>query len=98
MTDPAKRGGTGLPVAVVPDDQLEQFRFMIEHAESPIKIDSVSFRGGDKVRVMKGQLAGLEGVVRRGDDGKTRLSIDINLLGCASVEIDKSYVASISNH
>lgn len=97
MTDPAKRGNPSMasPVAIIPDHQMQSFRFMIEHAETPVQIDGVIFHPGERVKVVRGHLAGMEGTVRLTAEGKSRLCISLDILGCASVEIDKSYLELI---
>jgi len=78
------------PIAVVPDVQMERLRFMLERADAPVSIEPAVFRYGDKVRVIRGNLAGLEGQVLKTPDGKSRIFVSLDILGCASVEIDRA--------
>ena len=77
-------------MAAIPDEQIVQFRYMLEHADSPVQLENVSVNVGSKVRVIKGKLKGLEGIVSRCKDGRTNVSIVLDYLGCASVSIEKS--------
>lgn len=95
MVDPARRHSAISPVAVIPDEQMSAFRFMTDNAESPVSVSSYEFHSGDKVRVVKGQLAGLEGMVQRTPEGKTQLYISLDILGYAFVEINKTYLQRI---
>ena len=97
MTDSARRGQAGPPVAVVPDEQMMAFRRMVEHSELPVEIGPAELKFGDPVRVIRGRLSGMEGVVKRNTDGKSRLCISLDILGCAFVEIDKSFLEPITN-
>ena len=74
------------PVAVVPNNQIEHLRLMLKHAESPVTIDSISFLLGDKIRITKGKLQGLEGNVYRCDEGNTFIVIRLECLGCGKNE------------
>src|SRR5690606_176803 len=76
---------------VIPDEQMEKFRFMVDFSESPVNFDSQMLRPGEKVRVIKGTLAGLEGELIT-LDGKSGIAIRINQLGCAIVEMQSSMV------
>lgn len=52
-------GGTYHP-AVVPDRELEKFRFIVEHGEGKVEVSSSPFAPGDRVKVIAGPLKGLE--------------------------------------
>ena len=82
--------------AVIPDCQIMQFRYMLEHADSPVRVDNAEVKTGQRVRVLKGKLKGFEGVVSRCKDGKTSVSIILDYLGYASVSIDQSDLEIIS--
>lgn len=100
MTDPSRRPEprANAPVAVIADKELEMFRRMLGQDELPVEIEDnhISYAAGDKVRVVIGKLAGLEGVVRQVTDGRQRLYISLDLLGSASVDIDRSWLEPIS--
>lgn len=80
--------------AEIPKDQMERFRFMVDYSESPVQFDLDNLQPGEKIRVVKGTLAGLEGELVT-VNGKASLSIRIQQLGCASVEIDASMIEKI---
>jgi len=46
--------------AIVPDRELDEFRFMVEHSEGKVEISSQPFAPGDRVKVIAGPLKGLE--------------------------------------
>ena len=94
MSDPARRVAPKslAPAAIIPENQLETLRFMLENSPSPVAIDSVNIQEGDRVKVVCGGLSGLEGIVRRTVDGKQRLYVSLDILGCANVEIDKHFL------
>lgn len=52
-------GGAYHP-AIVPDRELEEFRFMVEHGEGRVEVSSQPFAPGDRVKVIAGPLQGLE--------------------------------------
>ena len=97
VTDPARRAapGASAPAAFVPDREMETLRFMLEWAESPVSIEETPLRVGDRVRVTSGRLQGLDGTVRRTGSGRSRLYVALDILGCASVEIDRNLLELI---
>ena len=52
--------GEGKP-AVIPDDQMARFRFMLDYSEEAICMNYSPLARGKKVRVIKGPLTGLVG-------------------------------------
>ncbi|MDE5643116.1 MAG: UpxY family transcription antiterminator [Muribaculaceae bacterium] len=89
MTNKAATPQTvGRPVAVIPDVQIEQLRFMLGHSDSPVMFAERPLAHGDKVRVIRGGLRGLEGEVVALPDGKSQLQIRLDILGCATVQIN----------
>ena len=47
--------------AVIPDEQMARFRFMLDYSEESISMNSSPLARGEKVRVIKGPLTGLVG-------------------------------------
>ena len=82
--------------AVIPDEQMARFRFMLDYSEETVCMNSSPLARGEKVRVIKGPLAGLVGELVN-VDGKTKIAVRLNLLGCACVDMPIGYVESI-NH
>lgn len=80
--------------AIIPDSQMDRFRFLIEHSNSPVLFSSDSLIEGQLVRVVKGPLMGLEGVVVM-VQGHSRVGIRIDHLGYAVVEIEKEMILPI---
>jgi transcription antitermination factor NusG len=87
--------GESTPV-VIPDDQMERFRFMLDYSEDAISINEAPLVKGDAVRVIKGPLTGLEGeLIKVGD--KHEIAIRIDMLGCACVDMPIGFVEQIRN-
>lgn len=81
------------PLAVVPDSEIEQLKFMLGVADAKVAFTD-RFVKGDKVKVRRGPFKGLIGVVLEDAESKTsHLYIDIDFLGSAYVEIDPKDVA-----
>jgi transcription antitermination factor NusG len=85
--------GWGGNPAVVADAEIESVKRIIE---SRLVIESLPYiECGDRVRVVAGPLAGLEGVLRR-KKGLARFVVSIEMLGrSAAVEIDISNVGRV---
>ena len=47
--------------AVIPDQQMLRFKFMLDNSDETISMSTSPLAPGEKVRVIKGPLAGLEG-------------------------------------
>lgn len=47
--------------AYVPDEQMQQLQYMLGHAENPVLLTADHLRLDQRVKVMRGALAGLEG-------------------------------------
>ena len=86
------------PAAIVPDKEMDEFRRMLGQEDYPVILEEshINYSAGDKVRVIAGKLAGMEGTVVQTGGDKRRLYIYFSILGNAFVEIDKNYLAPIS--
>ena len=50
---------------VVPDKQMQDFMFLLDFSESAVRVENANLRQGDRVRVIKGDFAGIEGELIR---------------------------------
>lgn len=75
------------PLAVIPDSQMQQLRFMLFNTENSVSFVSEHLRLGDHIRVARGNLQGLEGNVVRYKDGSSYLVAQIDNLGYAMMKI-----------
>ena len=80
--------------AVIPDEQMARFRFMLDYSEESISMNSAPLARGEKVRVIKGPLTGLVGELVH-VDGKSKIAVRLNMLGCACVDMPVGYVEPI---
>ena len=79
--------------AVIPDEQMARFRFMLDYSEEAVCMNDTPLARGEKVRVIKGPLSGLVGeLVTVG--GKSKIAVRLNMLGCACVDMPIGYVES----
>ena len=72
--------------ARIPAHQMESFMRMVEEAEKSVVIDPKRIHLGDRVRITKGRLAGLEGNISREPNGTTMLALGVDFLGYAKME------------
>lgn len=83
------------PLAEVPDSQIEMLKYMLHRAEYPVQFLS-TFAKGDKVKVIRGSMAGVEGnVVEMKDASDKFIGINIGFLGCAIVRISPEDVVKV---
>ncbi len=61
---------------------------MVGNSDTPVTFSSVSYKVGDRVRVIRGKLTGLEGTVRTLDSNNSELIIGLDFLGNARLTIE----------
>lgn len=76
--------------AHIPTKQIERLKFMLEESENPVEFIQGKIKVSDPVRVIRGNLLGLEGVVDRTPDGKAFIIVTIDILGGAKVSVNLS--------
>lgn len=86
--------GESIP-AVIPDEQMERFRFMLDYSSDTVCMNTVPLAPGEKVRVIKGPLIGLEGELVT-LNGKSKIAVRLNMLGCACVDMTAGFVERIN--
>lgn len=81
----------------VPDKQMSDFIYLIENYENQVEFVSPDLRKGDKVRVIKGDFAGIEGELIR-IKGHKRVVVRLeNFFALATVYIPGSFLERIPN-
>jgi transcription antitermination factor NusG len=83
------------PLAVIPDEQMERFKFMLGQNEMEIFMEPLALKIGDAVRIIRGSLVGLEGHVYQGNAGKSCVAVKLDFLGCAIAEVALSDIELI---
>ncbi len=86
--------GTSSP-AVIPNDQMERFRFMLDFSDESVSMSNETFAPGEQVRVIKGPLNGLVGELIM-VNGHSKVAVRLDMLGCAQVDIPIGYVEKIN--
>jgi len=81
--------------AVIPDQQMLRFKFMLDYSDETISMSTSPLAPGEKVRVIKGPLAGLEGELVN-VNGKSKVAVRLTMLGCACVDIPAGCVEPVS--
>lgn len=79
---------------VVPDRQMEDFMFLMDFSPEAVRQCSEAYAPGDKVRIIKGNLTGIEGELVR-VDGKSHVLLRIPQVLAISVKVPKSYLEKI---
>ena len=75
----------------VPDRQMEDFIRVLDLSPDAECLTDVPFLKGDRVRVMKGALSGVEGEIVEVSD-RTSLIVRVSTLMCAKVSIPRNYL------
>ena len=89
ITDLSKRG-----MLVVPDKQMHDFMLVMDLTPDAVSFDTDPLEMGDRVAVVKGNLAGLEGIVAS-DTQRTYVVLRIHGVLTASIKVPKSYLKLI---
>lgn len=90
-------GSVGKPVAIVSENEIKQLKFMLGQSEIPVEITERPYKVGDKVRVIRGSLAGLEGEVFEIGSSKSEVTVRLEYFGCAKLTIDTINLEIIKN-
>lgn len=83
------------PIAIVPDRQVDKCRFLLGQTDVDVSFDNRNITKGEKVSVIRGALLGLEGEVVGTSSDKSRIYVNLDFLGCASVLIDTADVERV---
>lgn len=81
--------------AVIPDQQMLRFKFMLDYSDETISMSTSPLAPGEKIRVIKGPLTGLEGELVN-VNGKSKVAVRLTMLGCACVDIPVGCVEPVS--
>lgn len=92
----AASGSLRRPVAVIGDMEIGRLKFMLGQSDQPVDFVPTAFHVNDNVRVVRGNLRGLEGEIRSNSDGTHTLIVSLSLLGGATVFIDPRDVEKIA--
>lgn len=90
MTNKAGVSTNGLtkPLAVIPQAQIDTLRFMLGQSDIPVTFVDAPYKVHDKIKIIRGNLKGLEGEIIQTDNGKSELIVRVDILGCARMLID----------
>ena len=73
--------------AVIPDDQIDRLKFMLKQADSPVELMPENLQVGDRVRIVRGALKGLEGEFCKSVPEKSMVAIRVDGFGYACVSV-----------
>jgi len=78
----------GKPLATISDEEIRRLKFMLGQSDIPVTIADRAYHKGDRVRVIRGSLQGLEGEVFDLNSSKSELTVRLEYFGCAKLVID----------
>ena len=78
----------------IPMSQMNRFKFMVDRSDKQVDFSSEDFQPGQRVRVIKGSLTGLEGELAT-VGGHSKIIVRIDQLGCAIVELNPDSIEKI---
>ena len=83
------------PIATVPDEQIRKLQFMLGQNDTEVLFDPSKARMGDKVRIIRGSLASLEGTLCRQDEKNAYVVVQLDYLGSAKIEVSMTDIEQI---
>lgn len=75
------------PIAIIPNEQIEHLKYMLGDKNAMVNIEPLNLETGDRVRVIRGNLKGLEGNIYQKTNGNSYVVIRLENLCCASVRV-----------
>ena len=72
----------------IPDEQIEKLKFLLHNAEAKVSIVE-NLKVGDRVRLVRGPMRGLEGELSEIEENRSVVAIRIDGLGYACVNVEK---------
>ena len=81
--------------ATIPESQMERFKFMLDYSEQVVEMCYEHLQPGERVRVIKGALMGLEGELITTNE-KSKVAVRIDILGTALVDVPIGFVEKIT--
>lgn len=82
--------GESIPT-IIPEEQMERFRFMLDYSPETVELCNTPLATGDKIKVIKGPLAGLNGELLT-INGKSKVAVRLDMLGCIHVDMPVGFV------
>lgn len=73
--------------AIIPAEQIQCLKFMVETSNGQVDFSPSTFKVGDNVSILRGNLKGLSGTIKEDSNGKVKIGVILDLLGCATAEI-----------
>ena len=74
--------------AIIPDEQIEKLKFMLNHADSNVEVSDSVYEVGEEVEIVRGPLKGFSGKLCYFEKGKPKVGIYLELLGYACVSVN----------
>jgi transcription antitermination factor NusG len=81
----------------IPEKDIETLRFMLEKSATKVHIEPIPPKLGDRIKVVRGPLAGLEGNIYTCSEGHSYVAVTLDILGCAMANIELKNLQIISN-
>lgn len=97
MTNKAGAASAGgpRPLAVIPESQIETLRYMLGQSDIPVSFVDRPLKLGDKVKVIRGSLKGIEGEVIQVTEGKADVVVRVDMIGAAKMTINASEIEPV---
>ena len=78
----------------IPDEQIEKLKFLLHNTDAKVSIVE-NLKVGDRVRLIRGPMKGLEGELSYIEENKPIVAIRIDGLGYACVSVEKNNIQMI---
>lgn len=76
--------------AIIPSEQVEHLKYMVDLSNGELDFKPKEYKLGDNVTIWRGDLKGLSGKIKEDSNGRAKIGVIVDLLGCAIAEISIS--------
>jgi hypothetical protein len=85
--------------AVIPEEQINRLKFMLRNAKDSVEVGaSARLVIGERVKVIRGPMQGLEGKLCYNNIDDPKIAIHIGALGYACVRISRDDIVPLQAH
>lgn len=84
--------GTIPNLAIIQEGEIELLRYMLGQSDVPVSFVDRQLMHGDKVKIIRGSMKGIEGEVTQVSDGKAEIIVGLGIIGTAKMTIDSAEI------
>ncbi len=83
------------PLAIITEKEINLLKYMLGQSDVAIDVTDKKYKRGERVKIIRGCLVGLEGQILEVRDAKSELIVELDFFGCARFMIDSINLAKL---